>query len=100
MLYQGTNSRPVSYTHLDVYKRQGQYSPMSVEKQVAIIYLGTQGLLKEVAVKNVKAFEEHFLTEMVNKHADILAEFKKGVLNDASLAKMVEMAKGLMPQYK
>jgi F-type H+-transporting ATPase subunit alpha len=80
--------------------KQGQYSPMSVEKQVAIIYLGTQGLLKEVAVKNVKAFEEHFLTEMVNKHADILAEFKKGKLEDASLAKMVEMAKGLMPQYK
>ncbi len=80
--------------------KQGQYSPMSVEKQVAIIYLGTQGLLKEVAVKNVKAFEEHFLTEMVNKHADILAEFKKGKLEDASLKAMVEMAKGLMPQYK
>jgi F-type H+-transporting ATPase subunit alpha len=80
--------------------KQGQYSPMSVEKQVAIIYLGTQGLLKEVAVKNVKAFEEHFLTEMVNKHADILAEFKKGKLEDASLKTMVEMAKGLMPQYK
>ena len=80
--------------------KQGQYSPMSVEKQVAIIYLGTQGLLKEVAVKNVKAFEEHFLTEMVNKHADILAEFKKGKLEDASLKAMVEMAKGLMPQYR
>jgi F-type H+-transporting ATPase subunit alpha len=62
--------------------------------------LGTQGLLKEVAVKHVKAFEEHFLTEMVNKHADILAEFKKGKLEDASLKTMVEMAKGLMPQYK
>ncbi len=80
--------------------KQGQYSPMSVEKQVAIIYLGTQGLLKEVAVKNVKAFEEHFLTEMTNKHANILAEFKKGKLEDASLKTMVEMAKGLMPQYK
>ncbi len=80
--------------------KQGQYSPMSVEKQVAIIYLGTQGLLKEVAVKHVKAFEEHFLTEMVNKHADILTEFKKGKLEDASLKTMVEMAKGLMPQYK
>ena len=80
--------------------KQGQYSPMSVEKQVAIIYLGTQGLLKEVAVKNVKAFEEHFLTEMVNKHATILAEFKKGKLEDASLKTMVEMAKGLMSQYK
>ncbi|MBS1627582.1 MAG: F0F1 ATP synthase subunit alpha [Bacteroidetes bacterium] len=80
--------------------KQPQYTPFSVEKQVAIIYLGTQGLLKEVAVKNVKAFEEHFLTEMQNKFPDILAEFKKGQLNDASLAKMVDLAKSLAPQYK
>ncbi len=80
--------------------KQAQYSPFSVEKQVAIIYLGTQGLLKEVAVKQVKAFEEHFLTEMQNKLPDVLAEFKKGKLEDASLAKMVDLAKGLMSQYK
>jgi len=36
--------------------KQPQYTPFTVEKQVAIIYLGTQGLLKDVAVKNVKAF--------------------------------------------
>ncbi len=80
--------------------KQAQYSPFSVEKQVAIIYLGTQGILKEVAVKRVKDFEEHFLMEMENKHPEILAEFKKGVLNDDSIAKMVDMAKGLIPQYK
>ena len=80
--------------------KQLQYSPMSVEKQVAMIYLGTQGLLKEVAVKNVKAFEEHFLLEMENKHADLLAEFKKGNLPEEGLKKMTEMAKGLMAQYK
>jgi F-type H+-transporting ATPase subunit alpha len=80
--------------------KQLQYSPMSVEKQVAIIYLGTQGLLRDVAVKNVKAFEEHFLTEMQNKLPDILAEFKKGQLNDDSITKMVDLAKGIMPQYK
>ena len=80
--------------------KQLQYSPMSVEKQVAIIYLGTQGLLKEVAVKKVKEFEVHFLMEMENKLPDILAEFKKGQLNDASLTKMVDLAKGLFPQYK
>ena len=80
--------------------KQLQYSPMTVEKQVAIIYLGTQGLLRDVAVKNVKAFEEHFLIEMENKMPDILAEFKKGQLNDASIAKMVDMAKGLAVQYK
>lgn len=80
--------------------KQAQYTPFSVEKQVAIIYLGTQGILKEVAVKRVKDFEEHFLMEMENKHPEILAEFKKGVLNDDSIAKMVDMAKGLIPQYK
>ena len=73
---------------------------MSVEKQVAIIYLGTQGLLKDVAVKKVKEFETHFLMEMENKLPDVLAEFKKGQLNDDSLNKMVELAKSLFPQYK
>ncbi|MEN9685354.1 MAG: hypothetical protein RLZZ28_1140 [Bacteroidota bacterium] len=80
--------------------KQLQYSPMSVEKQVAIIYLGTQGLLKEVAVRKVKEFEAHFLTEMENKLPDVLAEFKKGQLNDESIAKMVNLAKALMAQYK
>jgi F-type H+-transporting ATPase subunit alpha len=80
--------------------KQLQYSPMNVEKQVAMIYLGTQGLLRDVAVKNVKAFEDHFLMEMENKHPEILAEFKKGVLNDDSLKKMTELAAGLTPQYK
>ena len=80
--------------------KQLQYSPMSVEKQVAIIYLGTQGLLKDVAVKNVKAFEEHFLVEMENKFPEVLVEFKKGQLNDDSLAKMTELAKNLAVQYK
>ena len=80
--------------------KQLQYSPMSVEKQVAIIYLGTQGLIKDVAVKNVKAFEEHFLVEMENKLPDVLAEFKKGNLADASIARMVELAKNIIPAYK
>lgn len=80
--------------------KQLQYSPMSVEKQVAIIYLGTQGLLRDVAVKNVKVFEAHFLTEMENKLPDVLAEFKKGNLPDDGVKKMVDLAKGLMSQYK
>jgi len=80
--------------------KQAQYTPFTVEKQVAIIYLGTQGLLKEVAVKKVKDFEEHFLTEMTNKLPDVLAEFKKGQLNDASIQKMVDLVKGLIPGYK
>src|SRR5471030_2191402 len=71
--------------------KQLQYAPVSVEKQVAIIYLGTQGLLKDVAVRKVKEFEAHFLIEMENKHPEILAEFKKGNLPDDGLKKMAEM---------
>jgi len=80
--------------------KQGQYQPASVEKQVAIIYLGTQGLLREVPVKSVKDFEEQFLMEMETKHADILAEFKKGNLPEDGIKKMTELAKNIMAQYK
>ncbi|MCA6514270.1 MAG: F0F1 ATP synthase subunit alpha [Chitinophagaceae bacterium] len=80
--------------------KQAQYSPMTVEKQVAIIYLGSQGLLKEVAVKKVKEFEVHFLQEMDNKLPEVLAEFKKGSLDEASLQKMTDLAKTIIPQYK
>jgi F-type H+-transporting ATPase subunit alpha len=80
--------------------KQPQYSPFPVEKQVAIIYLGTNGLIKDVAVKRVKEFEEHFLMEMENKLPDVLVEFKKGNLPDGGLKKMVELARELIPQYK
>jgi F-type H+-transporting ATPase subunit alpha len=80
--------------------KQAQYSPFTVEKQVAMIYLGTQGLLKNVAVKNVKAFEEHFLLEMENKYPEILAEFKKGGLPEEGLKKMTDLAASLAGQYK
>jgi F-type H+-transporting ATPase subunit alpha len=80
--------------------KQPQYAPFTVEKQVAIIYLGTQGLLKDVAVKNVKAFEEYFLMEMENKLPEVMAEFKKGNLPDDGLKKMTELAQGIIPQYK
>ncbi len=80
--------------------KQAQYTPFPVEKQVAIIYLGTQGLLRDVAVSKVKDFEDHFLMEMENKLPDVLTEFKKGNLPDDGVKKMVELANGLIPQYK
>jgi F-type H+-transporting ATPase subunit alpha len=80
--------------------KQPQYSPYPVERQVAIIYLGTQGLLRQVAVRRVKEFEEHFLMEMDNKLPEVLAEFKKGNLPDDGVKKMVDLANGLIPQYK
>jgi F-type H+/Na+-transporting ATPase subunit alpha len=80
--------------------KQPQYSPFSVDKQVAIIYLGTQGLLREVSVKKIKEFESHFLLEMENRLPDLMVEFKKGNLPDDGVRKMVELARELIPQYK
>src|SRR5919112_502390 len=76
--------------------KQAQYSPFSVEKQVAIIYLGTQGLLRQVPVKKVKEFEEHYLMELENKYPEVLAEFKKGGLSDESLKKVTELSSTLV----
>jgi F-type H+-transporting ATPase subunit alpha len=79
--------------------KQPQYSPFAVERQVAIIYLGTQGLLRQVPVRRIKEFQEHFLLEMDNKLPDVLAEFKKGNLPDDGVKRMVDMANSLIPQY-
>lgn len=80
--------------------KQPQYTPYTVEKQVAIIYLGTQGLLKDVPVNQVKAFEEQFLLEMEKKHPEILSEFKQGKLPDEGLKTMTELALHIAAQFK
>ncbi|WP_217605102.1 F0F1 ATP synthase subunit alpha [Chitinophaga sp. GbtcB8] len=79
--------------------KQAQFSPYSVEKQVAMIYLGTQGLLREVPVRNVRAFEEAFLHEMEVRLPEVLAEFKKGNLADDGIKKMVTLANELKPRF-
>ncbi len=65
-----------------------------------MIYLGTNNLIREVAVKNVKAFEELFLQQMELKYSDVLKEFKKGNLPEDGIAKMVKLAQELIPQFK
>jgi F-type H+-transporting ATPase subunit alpha len=79
--------------------KQGQFQPYSVERQVAIIYLGTNGLLNEVPVKNMKQFEDAFLLEMENKMPELLVELKKGNLPEDSIQKMVAMAQAMIPAF-
>ncbi len=79
--------------------KQGQFSPYSVEKQVAMVYLGTNGLLTGVPVKNMKAFEESFLIALENKMPELLAEFKKGNLPEDGINKMLELVNGMIPQF-
>jgi len=63
--------------------KQNQYSPMPVEKQIAIIYLGSKGLLAGVPVNKVIEFEKMFLELLEMKHrTDVLDVLKTGVIND------------------
>jgi len=69
--------------------KQGQYQPLPVEKQVAIIFAGTQGLLDGLPVDAVRAFEEFFYGWLERSHAAILTEIRdKKELSD-------EMREGL-----
>jgi F-type H+-transporting ATPase subunit alpha len=80
--------------------KQPQYTPFPVDRQVAIIYLGTQGLLRDVPVKRIRDFEDQFLAEMESKYPEVMAEFKKGNLPDEGIRKMTELAKHMIPQFK
>ncbi len=64
--------------------KQGQYSPLPVEKQVAIIFAGTQGLLDDVPVDAVAAFEEFFYGWLERRQPQILTEIRdKKEISDA-----------------
>src|SRR6056297_533735 len=51
--------------------KQGQYSPFPVEKQIAIIYCGTKGLLSDLKIDQVQQFQEEFLEFLELKHKDV-----------------------------
>jgi F-type H+-transporting ATPase subunit alpha len=71
--------------------KQGQYSPLTVEKQIAIIYCGTKALLRDVPVNKVKEFETDYLDYLEMKHKDVLKALKDGEFND-SITKILEQA--------
>ncbi len=80
--------------------KQGQYSPLSVEKQIAIIFCGTRGLLVNVPVKRVREFEEEFLDLLELKHKDLLEELKKGVLKEKEEKVLEKVAREIASRYQ
>ncbi|MCX6178230.1 MAG: F0F1 ATP synthase subunit alpha [Chlorobiales bacterium] len=81
--------------------KQGQYIPMPVEKQVAIIFLGTQGLLDSVDLRFIRKFEEEFLSMLEVKHSDILkAIAEKGTLETDAANALKEVAVKFVNTFK
>jgi len=79
--------------------KQGQYSPLRVEEQAAIIYCGTNGLLMDVPVNRIKEFETEFLSFLHQKHQNVLDDLASGKLNDSITDTLNSVVKELTPKY-
>ena len=79
---------------------QKQYSPMPVEKQIAILYCGTHGLLHDLKIEQVSDFEERFLQSLeLNHQKDVLDILKAGKIDDAVMKLLEETAQSVIKQF-
>ena len=79
--------------------KQAQYSPSSVEDQVAIIFASTKGFLDKVPETKVKAYETEYLTVLKNSHKDVLESIRSGKWDDSITDTLATVAKDLASRY-
>jgi F-type H+-transporting ATPase subunit alpha len=79
--------------------KQGQYSPLRVEEQAAIIYCGTNGLLMDVPVNKIREFETEFISFMHQKYQNILDDLAAGKLTDETTSTLEKVAADLSKKY-
>ncbi|MEA3444729.1 MAG: F0F1 ATP synthase subunit alpha [Bacteroidota bacterium] len=79
--------------------KQLQYSPVPVEKQIAIIFCGTKGLLSKVPVNKIKDFEVKFIEFLEAKHPAVLEALKQGKYTDTETSVLEKVAKDLASDY-
>jgi F-type H+-transporting ATPase subunit alpha len=80
--------------------KQGVNSPMSVQKQVAIIYLGTKGMLNKIPTHRVREFEKQFLSYMEAKHSDALDAMAAGKWGDEQSNAIEAAAREIIPGFE
>ncbi|MGF1584624.1 MAG: F0F1 ATP synthase subunit alpha [Bacteroidales bacterium] len=79
--------------------KQDQYKPMTVGKQVAIIYCGTRGWLNELPVEKIKQFESEFLNHLENTVPDVLDNLKSGIWNEDIIKQLELSAKEVADRF-
>jgi F-type H+-transporting ATPase subunit alpha len=77
---------------------QKQYTPMPVEEQIAILYCGTHGLLKNIDVDMVNPFEKAFLNAL--KSTDILVSIRSGLLDETITMELEKTAASIVASMK
>jgi F-type H+/Na+-transporting ATPase subunit alpha len=80
--------------------KQPQFSPQRVEQQIAIIFLGTKGLLRDIPVSKVKEFEAEYLAFLEAKHKNTLNDLKAGKYTDEITDVLESVGKDLAKRYK
>jgi len=80
--------------------KQALHDTMPVEKQIAIIFVGTRGLLKNVPIESVKDFEVEYLHHLEENHQNVLQELKAGKLTDEGIKLMEVAAKDIGKKYE
>ena len=80
--------------------KQGQYQPVPVEEQIAMIYISTQGLIDDVPVERVKEFEKDFLERLTLNHADLMTSLRdSGKMGDDTADVLKKVATDLVSVY-
>jgi F-type H+-transporting ATPase subunit alpha len=80
--------------------KQNLFSPMSVEKQVAIIFCGTTGLLKDVPVNRIHDFQNDYLHHLETNHADTLKAISQGKYTDEIVDVLTKAAATISERFK
>merc|ERR1711935_1061779 len=90
-------SRGVRLTEL---LKQGQYVPMEISEQVAVIYCGVRGYIDKIEPSKVTEFEKAFMSHLMANHADIIADIKTtGMLTDETDAKLKDVVMAFVEAY-
>src|SRR3984957_14850901 len=76
--------------HLTEILKQGQYQPLPLEKQIVIIFAGTQGYIDDIPIEQCRKFEDGLYKFIENAHAGVFEDIRtKKALDDALRAKVV-----------
>ncbi|SZD71481.1 ATP synthase subunit alpha [Candidatus Ornithobacterium hominis] len=79
--------------------KQPVNSPIPVENQVALIYAGTNNLLRNVPIDKIKEFEEEYINFLNTKHRDVLDQLKSGKYTDQQTSVLKGVAQELTAKY-
>lgn len=86
--------------HLVEILKQGQFSPLPLEKQIMIIYAGTKGFLDDIPVEQCRKFEEELYRFVENAHNGVFVEIRtKKALDDALRAKVESVLKEFKARF-